>query len=112
LGLRNPWRFSFDRLTGDLYLADVGEDTVEEVNFQDASSSGAEDYGWNVMEGDQCYGGDTCSTEGFVMPTAVYDHSENRCAVTGGQVYRGQQFALPGPAICAAARGLPLCRFL
>jgi subtilisin family serine protease len=94
LGLRNPWRFSFDRLTGDLYLADVGEDTFEEVNFQDASSAGGEDYGWNVMEGDQCYGGDTCNTEGLVLPTAVYDHSESRCAVTGGQVYRGQQFAL------------------
>ncbi|MGD9045012.1 MAG: PQQ-dependent sugar dehydrogenase, partial [Desulfobacterales bacterium] len=93
-GLRNPWRFSFDRLTGDLYLADVGEDTLEEVNFQEASSSGGEDYGWNVMEGDQCYDGETCNTEDFALPTAVYDHSENRCAVTGGQVYRGEQFAL------------------
>ncbi len=93
-GLRNPWRFSFDRLTGDLYLADVGEDTFEEVNFQDASSPGGEDYGWSVMEGDQCYGGETCDTEDLMLPTIIYDHSEDRCAVTGGQVYRGQQFAL------------------
>jgi len=93
-GLRNPWRFSFDRLTGDLYLADVGEDSFEEVNFQDAASAGGEDYGWSVMEGDQCYGGETCDTQDLVLPTAVYDHSEGRCAVTGGQVYRGQQFAL------------------
>jgi subtilisin family serine protease len=92
-GLRNPWRFSFDPLTGDMYLADVGEDSFEEVNYQDTSSSGGEDYGWSVMEGAQCYGADTCNTAGLVLPTAVYDHSEG-CAVTGGQVYRGQKYPL------------------
>jgi subtilisin family serine protease len=93
LGLRDPWRFSFDRLTGDLYLGDVGEASFEEVNFQDASSTGGENYGWNVMEGDQCYGGAACITEGLVLPTAVYDHTEG-CAVTGGQVYRGHKYPL------------------
>jgi glucose/arabinose dehydrogenase len=91
LGLRNPWRFSFDRLTGDLYIADVGEATYEEVNFQSASSAGGEDYGWNVMEGSQCYNGAGCDPTGLALPLAEYDHSEG-CAITGGQVYRGTRY--------------------
>jgi hypothetical protein len=93
LGFRNPWRFSFDRLTGDLYIADVGEATYEEVNFQPAASAGGEDYGWNVMEGDQCYNGAACDPTGLVLPLTAYDHSEG-CAITGGQVYRGQTYAM------------------
>ncbi|MHC4487091.1 MAG: PQQ-dependent sugar dehydrogenase [Planctomycetota bacterium] len=93
LGFRNPWRFSFDRLTGDLYIADVGEATYEEVNFQPGSSAGGEDYGWNVMEGGQCFNGAACDPTDLVLPLAEYDHSEG-CAVTGGQVYRGQKYAM------------------
>jgi Fe-S cluster assembly iron-binding protein IscA len=91
LGLRNPWRFSFDLLTGDLYIADVGETNYEEVNFQSASSAGGEDYGWNVMEGSQCYNGAACDPTGLVLPLAEYDHTEG-CAITGGQVYRGDKY--------------------
>jgi glucose/arabinose dehydrogenase len=95
-GLRNPWRFSFDRLTGDLYIADVGQDAYEEVNYQPAESSGGENYGWPVMEGFHCYGGGLCSEEGLTLPVAEYDHSAG-CSITGGYVYRGQQYpALSG----------------
>jgi len=93
LGLRNPWRFSFDRLTGDLYIADVGEESYEEVNFQPSTSAGGEDYGWNVMEGSQCYNGTECDPIGLVTPLAEYDHSEG-CAITGGHVYRGEKYAM------------------
>jgi glucose/arabinose dehydrogenase len=93
LGLRNPWRFSFDRLTGDLYIADVGEASYEEVNFQSASSAGGEDYGWNVMEGANCYQGAACDPTGLVLPLAAYDHSEG-CAITGGYVYRGEKYMM------------------
>jgi subtilisin family serine protease/glucose/arabinose dehydrogenase len=93
LGLRNPWRFSFDPLTGDLYIADVGEASYEEVNFQSASSAGGEDYGWNIMEGSQCYNGTACDPTGLITPLAEYDHSEG-CAITGGHVYRGNKYAM------------------
>jgi len=91
-GLRNPWRYSFDRATGDLYIADVGQDTYEEVNFQPASSKGGEDYGWNFMEGLHHYQGQ--APEGLTAPIAEYSHSEGGCSVTGGYVYRGP--SLPG----------------
>lgn len=87
-GLRNPWRFSFDRLTGDLYIGDVGQGSFEEVDFQPAGSRGGENYGWNILEGNQCFGGSGCDTTGLVPPVAVYDHSQG-CSVTGGTVYRG-----------------------
>jgi len=87
-GLRNPWRFSFDRQTGDLLIGDVGQGKVEEVDFQPASSHGGENYGWNVMEGSQCYGTAVCSTAGLVLPVAEYGHSAG-CSITGGYVYRG-----------------------
>ena len=92
-GLRNAWRFSFDRVTGDLFIADVGQNKLEEVNFQPASSPGGENYGWNRFEGSQPYG--NRSTEGMVrremvFPIAEYGRDEG-CSVTGGYVYRGQQ---------------------
>jgi glucose/arabinose dehydrogenase len=87
-GLRNPWRFSFDRALGDLYIADVGQGEWEEINRQASDSSGGENYGWNEMEGRHCYGGD-CDQAGFVKPIAEYSHSDG-CSVTGGYVYRGE----------------------
>jgi glucose/arabinose dehydrogenase len=93
-GLRNPWRFSFDRATGDLYIADVGQGDREEVNAVPGSSPGGENYGWNIMEGRACYPpGRNCSTAGLTLPVLDYDHSAGACAVTGGYVYRGA--ALP-----------------
>ena len=87
LGLRNPWRFSFDRATGDLWIADVGQNTYEEIDFQPASSPGGENYGWNRMEGMHCFQ-DGCNPQGLTLPVAEYDHSQG-CSVTGGFVYRG-----------------------
>jgi glucose/arabinose dehydrogenase len=92
LGLRNPWRFSFDRGTGDLYIGDVGQGAVEEVDFQPAGSLGGQNYGWNVMEGAGCFNGAACNPAGLTLPVATYDHSQG-CSVTGGVVYRGS--ALP-----------------
>lgn len=90
-GLRNPWRYSFDRVTGDLYIADVGQDTYEEVNFQPASSKGGENYGWNKLEGKHCYPpGASCSASAFVAPVAEYAHGRGDCSITGGYVYRGK----------------------
>jgi glucose/arabinose dehydrogenase len=91
-GLRNPWRFSFDRLTGDLYLADVGQGAWEEVNYQPAASMGGENYGWNVLEGTHCYASNECQRSGLTMPVAEYSHLEGGCSVTGGYVYRGRRF--------------------
>src|SRR5690606_270326 len=89
LGLRNPWRFSFDRETGDLYIADVGQNEWEEINLQPAGSRGGENYGWNIMEGAHCYQS-RCDAEGFVLPVAEYHHrAEGACSITGGYVYRG-----------------------
>ncbi len=93
-GLRNPWRFSFDRATGDLYIADVGQNAWEEVDVQPAGSPGGENYGWNRMEGTHCYGG-SCSTAGLVLPLVEYSHDDG-CSITGGFVYRGR--ALPALA--------------
>lgn len=86
-GLRNPWRFSFDRTTGDLYIGDVGQGDLEEIDFLAAGQGGA-NFGWDVMEGSQCFSEDECATEGLVLPIAEYDH-EFGCSVTGGYVYRG-----------------------
>ena len=91
MGLRNPWRFSFDMKTGDLYIADVGQNKYEEINFQPASSSGGKNYGWNVMEGMHCYRSGICDRSGLVSPVVEYEHSEG-CSVTGGMVYRGKEF--------------------
>ena len=96
-GLRNPWRFSFDSLTHDLYIGDVGQSVREEVDFQLAGSEGGENYGWRVMEGSLCYNPSVgCSQSGKVLPVAEYDHSLG-CSITGGHVYRGSNFpALAG----------------
>src|SRR5690554_5603567 len=94
-GLRNPWRFSFDAATGDLYIADVGQNAFEEVNLQPADSAGGENYGWNVMEAESCYQPRTgCDTSGLVLPIISYPHSsEWGASISGGYVYRGS--ALP-----------------
>lgn len=88
-GLRNPWRFSFDRASGDLWIADVGQGTWEEINFQSAGSVGGENYGWRRMEGTHCFNPSTnCNTGNLVLPVIEYDHDFG-CSVTGGYVYRG-----------------------
>lgn len=86
-GLRNVWRFSFDRATGDLYLGDVGQNQWEEINFQPADSPGGENYGWNIYEGTHQFAGGT--VEDAVIPIAEYNHSLG-CSVTGGYIYRGE----------------------
>jgi glucose/arabinose dehydrogenase len=87
LGLRNPWRFSFDPDGGDLYIGDVGQGSWEEIDRQPADAAGGENYGWNVMEGRHCFN-DDCDQTGYVKPIAEYGH-ELGCSVTGGHVYRG-----------------------
>jgi glucose/arabinose dehydrogenase len=89
LGLRNPWKFSFDRLTGDLWIGDVGQDQVEEIDFQPANSTGGENYGWRCYEGDQDFNTQDCaSASSFTFPVNTYPHGDE-CSVTGGYVYRG-----------------------
>lgn len=91
-GLRNPWRFSFDRQTGDLYVADVGQDEVEEVDVQPAVSPGGENYGWNTMEGSRCFLSANCDTSGLTLPSLEYLHNASGgCSITGGYVYRGSR---------------------
>jgi glucose/arabinose dehydrogenase len=90
-GLRNPWRFGIDREAGTIWIGDVGQDSLEEVNRQPLSAAGV-NYGWNVMEGNECYPpGASCIPEGLVLPIATYDHKLG-CAVTGGYVYRGTDY--------------------
>ncbi len=89
-GLRNPWRFSFDRATGDLYVADVGQGEWEEISFLPGGIAGGANFGWNFMEGTHPYEGDPPSEQMFIAPVAEYDHSHG-CSVTGGYVYRGEQ---------------------
>lgn len=92
-GLRNPWRFSFDRKTGDLFIADVGQYKWEEVHFQPKESKGGENYGWRLMEGNHCYNPPrNCDPGGLVSPVLEYDHSLG-CSITGGYMYRGEKVA-------------------
>jgi glucose/arabinose dehydrogenase len=92
LGLRNPWRYHFDRATGDLYIGDVGQNAIEEIDFQPFDSAGGENYGWDLMEGTRCYEpSSNCDRTGLTLPVAEYDHSQG-CSVTGGTVYRGQRY--------------------
>ncbi len=89
-GLRNPWRYSFDRLTGDLYIADVGQDLWEEIDFEMAQSLGGRNYGWRLMEGEHCFDPPAdCDDGTLVHSIHEYGHSQGRCSVTGGYVYRG-----------------------
>src|SRR5262249_27712296 len=96
-GVRNPWRCSFDRSTGDFFIGDVGQDTWEEVDFQPAASSGGENYGWSVLEGMHCYNDDppgSCDeflNGGSTLPILEYNHNVG-CSVTGGYRYRGQTY--------------------
>ncbi|HTX88730.1 MAG TPA: PQQ-dependent sugar dehydrogenase [Bacteroidales bacterium] len=94
LGVRNPWRFSFDRITGDLWIADVGQDTWEEVDFQPANSPGGQNYGWRCYEGLATYNTTGCHPYAdFTFPVHVYHHStDNGCSITGGYRYRGSLF--------------------
>jgi glucose/arabinose dehydrogenase len=93
-GLRNPWRFAFDPTTDDLYIADVGQNKYEEINFQSASSPGGENYGWKIREGMHCYAATTCDTTGLTDPVAEYGRDLGS-SVTGGVIYRSP---LPGQA--------------
>ena len=95
-GLRNPFRFSFDRGTGDLYIGDVGQGTREEIDAERADSPGGRNYGWDVMEGTSCFpdggpdpGEPPCDDPSLVPPIHEYDHNSGTCSVTGGAVYRG-----------------------
>ena len=93
-GLRNPWRFSFDRATGDLYIADVGELGWEEVDISTQAQGAGKgvNYGWNIMEGAHCFLATGCDQNGLTLPVLEYSHQEG-CSITGGYVYRGS--ALP-----------------
>ena len=105
-GLRNPWRFSFDKETGDMYIGDVGQNNWEEIDFQPSNSQGGMNFGWKVLEGTHCYPNDdgNCSTKGIVLPLFEYPNDANYiktiigikqkkmqgCSVTGGYIYRGK----------------------
>jgi len=93
-GLRNPWRFSFDRSTGDLYIGDVGQDTWEEVDVSPTAVQRGRgvNFGWNIMEGRHCYPNAPCDSTHSVLPVLEYPHVLGGCAVTGGYVYRGAAF--------------------
>ena len=92
LGVRNPWSSSFDRQTGDFYIADVGQSTREEVDFQPAGSPGGVNYGWNIMEGSLCFSPPTnCDSTGLTLPVTEYDHTLG-CDISGGTVYRGTRY--------------------
>ncbi|MAO19379.1 MAG: glucose dehydrogenase [Phycisphaerae bacterium] len=88
-GLRNPWRTSFDRETGDLWIADVGQNVREEVNFAPAGDAGGQHYGWRCREGFSSTGLSCGATSGFTDPIHQYTHGANGCSITGGYAYRG-----------------------
>ena len=87
-GLRNPWRFAFDRIGGLLYVADVGQNRFEEVDVV-PSTTGGINYGWNIMEGASCFVTTPCNQTSLELPALVYDHSNGACSITGGYAYRG-----------------------
>ncbi|MCS7040978.1 MAG: PQQ-dependent sugar dehydrogenase, partial [Caldilineales bacterium] len=93
LGLRNPWRLSFDPATGALWLTDVGHDRFEEVHFEPAGGGRGANYGWPIVEGTSCFMPETgCDTTGLTMPIHTYNHEAGRCSITGGLLYRGSQY--------------------
>lgn len=95
LGLRNPFRFSFDRITGDLFIADVGQDAIEEVHLHRANTPAGENYGWRLMEGSQCFNPAlNCNDGTLTLPAFEYSHSAGRCSITGGYRYRGSQLSM------------------
>ena len=98
LGLRNPWRFSFDRQTGDLYIGDVGEGAREEIDVAIAPNAGRQtNYGWRLMEGFLCFNPSmNCNSGGLTLPVLDYPHLSGACAITGGYVYRGSVTDLRG----------------
>ncbi|UZD23282.1 PQQ-dependent sugar dehydrogenase [Algoriphagus halophytocola] len=97
-GLRNPWRFSFDSQTGQLWLGDVGQNKYEEIDIIQKGGN----YGWNIMEADDCYKGRNCKQEGLQLPVWQYDRSQGDVSITGGYVYRGDKIpALKGKYIYA-----------
>ena len=92
-GLRNPWRFAFDRVSHDLWISDVGQGDWEEINFQPATSIGGENYGWRRMEGTHCFNpSSNCNNGSLVLPVIEYGHTNGACSVTGGYVYRGSRY--------------------
>lgn len=104
VGLRNPWRFSFDHLTGDMWIADVGQGSWEEIDFEPANDPGARNYGWKCYEGSYDFSPSDCSDipiEDLTWPVYEFNHSGGACSVTGGYVYRGSEFpSLQGLYIC------------
>jgi glucose/arabinose dehydrogenase len=88
MGLRNPWRWSFDRMTGDIYIGDVGQDEIEELTMLPAGKAAGANLGWRMYEGQRCYDG-PCDPVNKVMPQFEKTHAENWCSVIGGEVYRG-----------------------
>lgn len=94
LGLRNPWRYSFDRLSNDLWIGDVGQNLWEEIDrvTWESQAAGGLNFGWPIMEGSHCFQSRECDPTGLEQPVAEYDHSQGNCSVTGGYVYRGEDF--------------------
>ena len=93
LGLRNPWRFSFDRETGDLWIGDAGQNRAEEIDFQSSLSNGGENYGWRAMEGMICFDPpQNCDRTGLTLPVFEYTRRQGNASVTGGFVYRGPRW--------------------
>ena len=92
LGMRNPWKLSFDRKTGDLWIADVGQNLYEEIDMQPAGSPGGENYGWRCYEGNQALKAEECRSDSLTFPVYTYPHGEE-CSVTGGMVYRGDSLS-------------------
>jgi len=92
-GLRNPWRFSFDPVTGALWIADVGQNAFEEVNRLDPLADAGANLGWSIMEASRCFADPGCSSDGLLLPLVEYGRDAG-CSITGGHVYRGD--ALPG----------------
>lgn len=93
LGLRNPWRYSFDKLTGDLWIGDVGQGDLEEIDVEPAGTKGGLNYGWRCYEGNNEFNLKDCGPKSsYVFPVHEYDHSAGNCSLTGGFVYRGSEF--------------------
>jgi glucose/arabinose dehydrogenase len=90
IGLRNPWRFAFDRGPGLLYIADVGQDRYEEINVAPSNAAGV-NYGWSVMDAATCFKSESCNTSGLQQPAVIFNHSDGNCSVIGGFVYRGRK---------------------